>query len=270
MHSPRSSSASAFLPQQSPLMASQQSGRMLPSPTSINFPHSQLPPLASPHASAHSVHLQDLQHQVSIKTLALQTLRSEYDSLLQKLERQRTKCATLEKKFEVTDVEINSLTDERERLQAQVISLEAQVEDLQKSRDEAKRQLVTNGAQYMKIVDMANQLQAKCADDRRKWAIEKEALDEKIRGLEDAMVAGVTGREPTTADDAQPSAPSSGAIRVLKVEIARLRAKNQMMDLALKTMKEECHTMQVTLQAVVNSGQKIQQAADTVIGSENR
>ena len=188
-----SSPGSGILPPPSPLQAPY-SMRMLPSPSSLSFPTAPptLPSISSPAASyhigtsAHTAHLQDLQHQISIKTLAHQTLKGEYDSLIQKLERQRTKCATLEKKFEVTDTEINSLTDEKERLQAQVGTLETQVEDFQHARENERREHSANGTQYMKILEMASRLQEQGAAEKRKWTNEKAELENRIRALEDS------------------------------------------------------------------------------------
>jgi predicted nuclease with TOPRIM domain len=130
------------------------------------------PPSAS--QSAQAAHLQDLQHQISTKTLALQTLQREHDNLLAAFSRQQTRCATLDKKSQVSDNEINSLTEEKIRLQAQVEALEAQVEDLVKSRDEAHKQSVANGAQYMQIMSHSSRLQAQGAADLKRWKTEKE------------------------------------------------------------------------------------------------
>ena len=166
-----------------------QSSSILPSPThSGSFNAPTLPPIISPsvpaHGSAHSTHLQDLQHQVSVKSLAYATLQHEYDSLLQKLERQRTRCTALERKFEVSDAEINSLTDERDKLFTQIGELENQLEDLVKARDSARKEVVVNGAQYMRIVEMAGKLQAQSAAEKKEWEKEKRALEARIRQLE--------------------------------------------------------------------------------------
>lgn len=206
-HSPQSamnpSSATSYHQQHPTLRDSHQPAghqyRTLPSPSSLSYPsphHSHTGPhppslagpssyeLANTPTPAHLQHLQDLQHQVSVKTLALQTLQSEYDALLAKLERQRTKCTTLEKKFEVSDVEINSLTDERERLQSQITILEAHTEELTKGRDDARKEMAESGRQYIRIVEMASKLQAQGAEDRRKWDEERQELIERIRTLD--------------------------------------------------------------------------------------
>ncbi|KAF2234145.1 hypothetical protein EV356DRAFT_181665 [Viridothelium virens] len=207
-HSPPragSSPGSGFLPPPSPLQASY-SARMLPSPSSLNFPTAPptLPSNSSPAASydrsAHIAHLQDLQRQISIKTLAYETLRREYDSLIENLNRQRTKCATLEKKFEVSDTEINSLTDEKERLQAQVGELEMQVEDLQQKREDERREHDAHHAQYLKILENASLLQEQNAGEKRQWMRERDELEHRLRTL----TATAAGSEPSLPPPPQP------------------------------------------------------------------
>lgn len=287
-HQTVSSSGSVFMPPQSPMQAPQPSrSTMLPSPSSMNFPNAtNLPPISPPstslQSSAQATHLQDLQHQISVKTLAFQTLQREYDSLLQKLERQRTKCATLEKKFEVSDVEINSLTDEKEKLQAQVASLEGQVEELQQSRDETRRQLVANGAQYMRIMEMANRLQAQGADDKKRWEAERAELQQRIKVLEEAMVTG-SERATSDADHVQSTSPSSitlghtpgllnasssstETVNVLRAEIHRLRCRTQNLEVALQTMRNESISIQEAARKLVESGGKIEKAAQGAMG----
>ncbi|KAH7126805.1 hypothetical protein B0J11DRAFT_286673 [Dendryphion nanum] len=284
-HHSASPSGSSFMPPQSPMHAPQPSrSGMLPSPSSMSFSAiPNLPPISPPasslHPSAQAAHLQDLQHQISIKTLAFQTLQREYDSLLQKLERQRTKCAALEKKFEVSDVEINSLTDEKEKLQSQVATMEMQVEELHQSRDEARRQLVANGAQYMRIMEMANRLQAQGAEDKRKWETERSDLEQRIRVLEEAMVTGTEHPTAIIGDDSginpphpirlahnpslspnSSSSPTMETINVLRAEIGRLRSRTQNLETALRTMKEESIRIQTAAQQLVESGGKIEEA----------
>ncbi|KAL9093984.1 MAG: hypothetical protein Q9165_003654 [Trypethelium subeluteriae] len=198
-HSPPragSSPGSGFLPPPSPLQASY-FARMLPSPSSLNFPtapptlQSSSSPAASYQTSAHTAHFQDLQRQISIKTLAHQSLRQEYDSLIENLHRQRTKCATLEKKFEVSDAEINSLTDEKERLQAQVGELEAQVEDLQQRREDERCEHDAHREQYRQILERATRLQEQDAGEKRQWARERDGLEQRVRTLTAAAAAAV-------------------------------------------------------------------------------
>jgi DNA repair exonuclease SbcCD ATPase subunit len=234
------------------------------------------PPSAAGQTSAQSAHLQDLQHQISVKTLAFQTLQREYDSLLQKLERQRTKCATLEKKFEVSDVEINSLTDEKEKLYATIATLETQVEEVQQSRDEARQQLVSQGAQYSQIMDMASRIQGQGAEDKKKWEIEKSDLEQRIRLLEEAMVTGGAEQTPSDAENASsaspgvpsrtsvtPSASQSETINVLRTEVGRLRSRTRILETALQSIRQESVSIQAAARQLMQSGGKIEEAVQS-------
>ena len=269
------------MPPQSPMQAPQlMHTAVLPSPSSLDLSNPRILPSISPpttaslQGAAESAHLQDLQHQVSVKTLEFRTLQREYDSLLQRLERQNTTCTTLEKKFEVSDAEVHTLTDEKEKLQAHVISMEGQVEDLQQSRDEARRQLVANGAQYMRIMDMANRLQSQGAEDKKKWGSERTELEQRIRTLEEAMVTGTEHPAPTSdAKNTSPVplvAPSSSqaeTINVLRAEVCRLRSRTQTLETALQTMRKESISIQNAAQQLAESGGKLETVAQSAVGT---
>ncbi|KAI9795721.1 MAG: hypothetical protein M1835_005284 [Candelina submexicana] len=210
--SPHQTTSSGLSFSQSPMQAPPPT-RMLPSPSSISFPTTSntLPPISpsqpnTPSQSAHAAHFQDLQHQVSTKTLALQTLQREHDTLLSAFSRSQTRCATLDRKFQVSDAEINNLTEDRLRLQASVEGLESQVEDLIKSRDEARKQSVANGGQYMKILAMASKLEAQESADRKRWKSEKADLEDRIKTLEEqntgmsAPISTIDANYPPVAD----------------------------------------------------------------------
>ncbi|KAI9681440.1 MAG: hypothetical protein M1817_002724 [Caeruleum heppii] len=187
----RSNAGGSCPPQKVPTTGPAQSRGMLPSPSSLSLSTSvapnTLPPIspASSQASqsVQAAHFQDLQHQVSTKTLALQTLQQEHDSLLSAFSRAQSRCATLDKKSSVSDSEINNLTDERLKLQHQVLTLEAQVEELVQSRDEARKQSVANGGQYMQIMSMASRLEAQGTADKKLWKAEKEEWEKEKAGL---------------------------------------------------------------------------------------
>ncbi|KIW62419.1 hypothetical protein, variant [Phialophora macrospora] len=181
-----SSSSSVFGSVQSP-MQSQPSTRTLPSPPGIQYPrtgsseYTQFSPTTT--QAAHATHLQDLQHQISTKTLALQTLQREHDQLLAAFSRSQIRCTALDKKSQVSDHEINSLTEDRIRLQQQVEAMEAQIQDLMRSRDEAHQQSSADGAQWRQIVAMSSQLQLKGADDARRFRLEREAWERERASL---------------------------------------------------------------------------------------
>jgi hypothetical protein len=251
-----------------------QSAMMLPSPSSLNLPMPpSFPPLQNQSqlvsSSAHSSHLQDLQHQVTVKTLALQTLQREYDALLQKLERMRLRSQVLEKKFEVSDAELNSLADEKEKLANQVQTLETQVEELQQARDDARKTGAEAAAQYITIVEMAGRLQGQGTDTKKSWEQERELMLARIKELErnrrsaysrEADTAGIAGTvgESSTAQGLQyqqrlPIGDSAGEGDMetlpwegppqgsdegmsLRAELQALKERNQVLEDAVKAI----------------------------------
>ena len=295
-HSPPraiSSPGSGFLPPPSPGPAPL-NVRMLPSPASLNFPTvaPTLPSISSPatsyHSSAHTVHLQDLRREISIKTLEYQTLQREYNDLLQKLQRQQTKSAAFEKKFEVSDAEINSLTSEKERLQDQIVDLEKSIEELQHTREDERREHSANGTQYMRILEMANKLQEQGAVEKRSWITEKKELEDKIRTLEKfghslreikdkkRMTAveenvSATGMSdaPDTAGPAEPASEAaiteeyerpllplaSQAVEPLLAEEARLGERVQYLESALTAVATSARAMMELGQSVFDKAE---------------
>jgi chromosome segregation ATPase len=218
--------------------------------------------------SAHSSHFQDLQHQVTVKTLTLQTLQREYEALLQKLERMRVRTQVLEKKFEVSDAEINSLSDEKEKLANQVQKLEAQVEELQQARDEARKAGAETAAQYMQIVEMAGRLQGPGVSSQRSWEQERELMLARIKELEGSRNQaytddrGTTG-EPNTSSgvQSQPS-PSAGRFgREGYVTASPWQSHPQPAD--------EISTLRAELQALMERNKILENTVRGIVASAN-
>lgn len=265
---------------------------MLPSPTSLILPAppinhpSTSPPTAYSPAAAQVAHLQDLQHQVSVKTLALQTLQREYDNLLQKLERMRTKCATLEKKFEVSDVEINSLTDEKERLEKQVETLEKLLEEAQNARDEARSTSSEQASQYMKIMEMAGQLQAQATEERKKWETERARMLAKLAESESSHLLDRTtdSRVDVEVDNQEASSGSADLPVVTDVESSTKASCSKgllhpdpvpgRMDVLLqpeiKRLETRVQKLEAALRAAENESKIVREAALTLTGVGQR
>ncbi|PGH16070.1 hypothetical protein AJ79_02050 [Helicocarpus griseus UAMH5409] len=197
---------------------------------------------------AHVTHLKDLQHQISTKTLALQTLQREHDALLATFSRQQTRSATLDKKTKVAEQEIKTLTEEKIQLESQVEFLESQVDELNKGKEESHHQSAASNAQYMQIMAMSSRLQAQGAADMKRWKAEKEEWEKekqqlkgRIEELEsqvagsgrDSNRTGLGGQEASvavTSEDQEPSLSdadilASTSLEVLKAEIMRLRKR---------------------------------------------
>ena len=226
--------------------------RTLPSPASLQFPLTgwSMPGNYSPSIShsAQAAHMQDLQHQISTKMLALQTLQREHDQLLAAFSRSQIRCSTLDKKSQVSDHEINTLTEEKIRLQGQVETLESQVEDMVKARDVAHQQSVASGAQWRQIMAMSSQLQSHGAEetkrfkaDRGAWERDREKLQRRIQELEDGKPSHVDSSRSSesvgwsTGDDIL----ASTSLEVLRTEIVRLRRSCHDMEASLQDLRNE-------------------------------
>ena len=248
----RSSTGSAAVSLPSPLH-SQHSARTLPSPSTIHTSHTSSAvtgTFSPPHGQyAPTTHMLDLQHQISTKSLALQTLQREHDQLLAAFSRSQMRCSTLDKKSQVSDHEINTLTEEKLRLQQQVEALESQVEDLVIARDDAQRQATVNSAQWQQIMTMSSQLEVKGVDESKKYRAHREAWDRDRAGLQQRIQHLETGRSDllNTAEASSVSQSSSNHddvltsanLDVLRKEIVRLRNSCAEMETALRNIREK-------------------------------
>jgi predicted nuclease with TOPRIM domain len=209
---------------------------------------------ASP--SAQAAHLKDLQHQLSVKTLAMQTLQHDHDALIQKLERQRIKCATLEKKFAVSDSEICALSNDKDRLELHVEILEKQIEKLNADRDEARKASAASSAQYLMIVEMAGRLQGKAlsngdassasssssgvvAEDGKPWGKEREGLLKRIADLEATVVVGGGAFMRYSEQGILEEAAKA------QQEVRKLRERNAILEKGLVAAKQAALTLAV-------------------------
>lgn len=200
-YSPPPSESPAHPRQTSPTFANRSMNRPLPSPSSLAYPPSaapSLPPGGSPAtsyqpastihststSSATSAHIADLQHQVTLKSLALQTLQSEYASLLQKLQRERVKSQTIEKKTSVADQEVNELTSKNEEMTEQIKTLESQLEESEKKREVDRVEAAKEKEQWGRMLEMGGRLQAKVDSERQRLLEEKEYLTRRVAALE--------------------------------------------------------------------------------------
>ncbi|EXJ83203.1 hypothetical protein A1O1_06822 [Capronia coronata CBS 617.96] len=237
-HSPHpTSSTSIFSSTHSPIQT-QSSSRTLPSPPGAQFPwvgsSSSAPYSPTPMQTAQKSHLQDLQHQISTKTLALQTLQREHDQLLAAFSRSHVRCTALEKKSQVSDHEINTLTEDKLRLQQQVDALEDQVEELSKAREEIQMQSSADMAQWRQIMAMSSQLQLKGSEetrqykaDREAWDRERISLQKRVEALESAK--GVLPDRTVLSDSTTPvsndAVLTSDSLELLRDEILKVRRR---------------------------------------------
>ncbi|KAK0129797.1 hypothetical protein ONS96_000349 [Cadophora gregata f. sp. sojae] len=291
-------------------------GRSLPSPTSINFPSpsassygsssqppSHLPPSGLHHSSLNSylppigqsqspdalqAHTAALQHEVSVQKIALSSLQGEHNKLLAAFSRSQTRASALEKKHSVSDTEIISLTEEKLRLQSQVVELERDVEELARSRDEFRQAAVQEGAQYVEIVKRASRLEEAAGEERKGWNKLKLAMEQKIeelsggssrmdvtRGSSEQLVNVNT---PTSDFDSQaelklepagdtrptshPQLVQQQSNEALEEEIRILRHRVAEVETALGAVRDESRNMEGIVEALGLAGKSILEKAD--------
>lgn len=260
----------------------------LPLPSNLHQPATSihLPPISAAHSrdSALQEHSAALQHEVSVQKIALSSLQGEHDKLLAALSRSQIRASALEKKHAVSDNEIITLTEEKLRLQTQVIELERDVEELSRSRNEYRQAAVQEGLQYVEIVKKASQLEEMAGDERRAWNRCKEDMERRIEVLSgarnkddstgapastawrvaDDMIAGTPAAlagsstnmnmDPLTeaspaADTYHPSTAQSGSAEDLKEGIRRLRERCTRVENALRSIRDANRSMEGLINA---------------------
>lgn len=182
----------------------------------------------------------------------------------------------MEKKSEVSDAEINSLTDEKERLAGQVQVLETQVDELQQSRDEARKVGADSAAQYMKIVEMAGRLQGKGVDDKKSWEQERSTLLARISELEGGLGAsqmqhpfGGSRSLLPPADIEHASSTSGGGgndTTALKHEVLNLQERISALENALKAAVDQGRTIRAAALTLASVGQRLETTVNSALG----
>jgi chromosome segregation ATPase len=259
-----------------------------------------LPPIGVAHSSdAIQAHSAALQHEVSVQKIALSSLQGEHDKLLAAFSRSQTRAAALEKKHAVSDSEIISLSEEKMRLQTQVVELERDVEELSRTRDEFRQAAVQEGAQYVEIVKKASQLEELAAEERKSWSKMRAEMEKTI----EALRAGASASEVAlrtaailpiahvindvdtpassveapsdlniepTADTRPTSHPKEflqESNEELKEEIRRLRSRCAEVETALRAVRNDSRNMEGIVEALGLAGKSILERADRALGS---
>ncbi|OQO01018.1 hypothetical protein B0A48_13261 [Cryoendolithus antarcticus] len=162
------------------------------SPTS---PHHLPSLLGSSTSSAASQHIADLQHQITLKSLSLQTLQGEYSSMLQKFQRERVKNQAIEKKASVAEQEINDLTTRNDDLADQVKSLETSLTESEKKRDSERADIGKEREQWGRMLDLGGRLQAKNAIDRQRLFEQVIRLEQRLQSGDEGSGRSQSGRQ---------------------------------------------------------------------------
>lgn len=285
--------------------------RPLPSPSSLAYPLSAAPSVAPPTAasggspstsyqpavsihtastnSATSAHIADLQHQVTLKSLALQTLQSEYASLLQKLQRERVKSQTIEKKTSVADQEVNDLTSKNEDLTEQLKSLETQLEECERKRELERSTAASEKEQWTRILEMNDRLQSKSAEQNQKLREEKNELSQRVAAYEDGSSSrfdSVKRSSTSRVDATRPGADTQGSgeksaataagslgdatndVETLKSEIAVLNSRIDVLRYSLEEAKRRSQSLGDKAREFVESNVEIGTSIDRTLDED--
>lgn len=303
-------------------------GRSLPSPTSINLPspstgsygsssnpmnlpppsglhqsslNTYLPPIGPTHSpDALQAHSAALQHEVSVQKIALASLQGEHNKLLAAFSRSQTRASALEKKHQVSDTEIISLTEEKLRLQSQVTELEKDVEQLARSRDEYRQSAVQEGAQYVEMIKKASRLEEMADEERKSWGVLKAEMEQRIESLTSrthqrgmvsptfaiplhrvvddlatppSSIEGYGSLKAEPAIEAQPTSypgPPQESDMELREEIRRLRNRCAEAEDALRAVRDDSRSMEGIVEALGLAGKSIMERADRTLGNAPR
>ena len=153
--------------------------------STINHPPHVLPPIVpiKPTTAVPLPHFQNNPQKTNREPLGSKNRQDEYDNLLSAVSQAQTRVAILGRKCKAYEAEVSSLTKERSILTARIKSLEAHLQEVQQSRDEAQRQSVAKGAQYVDIMAMASKIQAQGDLDAQKWKAEKDNWQQERQSL---------------------------------------------------------------------------------------
>lgn len=252
-----------------PTIGAQSLGSPAPSYQAASTAHT-----ASTH-SATSAHIADLQHQVTLKSSGLQTLQLEYASLLQKLQREKVKSQTIEKKTTAANQEVNELSGKYEYLTEQVKNLTSQLEMSERKRESDRLETQREKDQWSRMLEMSGRLQAKVDAERQRLLGEKEFLLLRVSRYEIELAqrqSQVVESEGSRTSDAVIEAPRSSPVvasqqhapggqsdadasetQVLRREIAVLNGRIEALRAALRQIREQSTTFQHISVALQNA-----------------
>jgi chromosome segregation ATPase len=186
------------------------------------------------------VNVQYLRREVSARTLALQNLQREHETLLAAYTQQQSYLSSPRPGDWDPTGESRALVEERARLQGQVEALEGQVKDLTTSREDAQKESAASRTQYMQIMSMSSQLQTRTAADMRRWQAEREEWEEQRRSLVQRIRRLERSGEGADASDTGGRDPTADTMDiVLRADVDRLERACRGMETVLREVNDD-------------------------------
>ncbi|KAK6537829.1 hypothetical protein TWF694_010731 [Orbilia ellipsospora] len=193
----------------------------------------------------------DLQHKLSTKSLALETLQKEHDRLLGAYSRQQTRSAAIQKKCTVADAEIVSLSAERDRLQDALEQSEAQVQELTDQRDIINKRLVARVKEYSNIVQLASQMESLSVLELKRWkdrdAMLRSRISERdtiIEEMQQRLALAESAEEARRSGLVSGSDDDSDRILAIRRENQLLRQRVEELETSVNQSKQEVERME--------------------------
>ncbi|KAJ6260901.1 hypothetical protein Dda_3562 [Drechslerella dactyloides] len=193
----------------------------------------------------------DLQHKLSTKTLALETLQKEHERLLGAYSRQQTRSAAIQKKCTVADAEIVSLSAERDRLQEALEQSETQVQDLTEQRDSINRRLVSRVREYSGIIQLASQMERLSMVELNKWKERESVLrsriierDQVIEDIRQRLAFSESSEEARRSSSSPGGDADANEVAVLRRENQVLKERVQELETTVHESKQEVSRME--------------------------
>lgn len=136
------------------------------------------------------------------------------------------------------------------------------MEELSRSRDEARRSAVQEGSQYVQMIKMAGQLEERGREERRVWEALRGDMERRIEGL-------IRDRDEITVQQVR-SQQSNTSIGFTTVNIPNPRAKSDQSSMNQQSGKSDTKTEAPQEPTSISTTREVAQIQSTDIVSELR
>lgn len=223
---------------------------MLPAPSPTSSATFTYPPIAlsSPRPASYTPHSGTMPHKFGTDHLTIQTLQRENTGLASAYAQAQTYIAELDTEVQASRAENGKLAREQQILTGKIDLLEAQLEELEQSMQQAQEHTAAKDAQYSRIVELSTRLESQGAADQHEWSSEKRNMESVIDSLRIevkdlrkayASHANFTSPSPSLFTDyprgsqGHPKPPADSSSHGLITEMEALRRANARMEDAL-------------------------------------
>lgn len=219
---------------------------------------------ATSHASAEATHFADLQRQITLKTLSLQTLQAEHYALIQKVERERTRIQTIERKSATAEKEVNSLIVQNEELVEQIKTLQVDLKEAEGKLEEVRRDTGKEKEQWVSMLAKGGKLMKDFVEERKGWVVERERLEALVGRRTSERMDGDGGDDGQRgAIDVADGEGEEG--RLLRGKVSALSGQVSALRTALLGMSRDTENLRGRLAALAEDAGQAVTAADRAL-----